>query len=87
MLQPSILNEQEQEKLDKELLKAIKDKKDLSIIEEIIKKGADVNKADKDGQTPLHYACYNGHTETARALIEKEADVNKANKYGWTPIQ
>jgi hypothetical protein len=36
MLQSSILNREKQQKLDKELIQATRDKKDLSIIEEII---------------------------------------------------
>ncbi len=45
-----------QQKLNQELIQAISDKKDLAVIEEIIKKGANVNCADKNGWTPLHWA-------------------------------
>ena len=34
----------------------------------------------QDGDTPLHWACYNGHTEAALALIEKGANVDAADK-------
>ena len=30
----------------------------------------------KDGSTPLHYACRNGHKETVVALIDRGADIH-----------
>ena len=86
MPQSLISNEEKQQKLNEELLQATRNKKDLSIIEEIITRGANVNYADKNGETPLHWACYNGHTEVAIALIGKGANVNYADKNGWTPL-
>ena len=76
MLQQLTPNKEKQQELNQELIRAINNKKDLAVIEEIIKKGADVNCADKNGWTPLHFACQNGHTELALALIAKGADVN-----------
>jgi len=35
----------------------------------LIAAGADVNQADNDGWTPLHWAAGEGHTEVAEALI------------------
>ncbi len=52
----------------------------------LIEAGADVNKADKYGMTPLYRAAMRGHTETVKWLIEAGADVNKATKYGSTPL-
>lgn len=34
----------------------------------------DVNKADDDSATALHYACFMGHREVARVLLESGAD-------------
>ena len=31
----------------------------------------------QEGNTPLHVACENGHTETAQMLIDRRADVNR----------
>jgi len=59
----------DQPTLDQELIRAIQNKNDLSIIESIIRKGANVNCTNSAGATPLHLACDNGHTETASALI------------------
>jgi ankyrin repeat protein len=41
-----------------------------------------------DPGTPLNFACYYGHLETARFLIESGAAVNAAENtfYGWTPL-
>jgi hypothetical protein len=52
----------------------IQNKNDLSIIESIIRKGANVNCTNSAGATPLHLACDNGHTETASALIGNGAN-------------
>jgi Ankyrin repeats (3 copies) len=57
-----------------------------TVVLKLIEKGADVNLADKHGNTPLIEACCNGHTELALKLIEKGADVNLADKYENTPL-
>ena len=46
----------------------------------------DLNKVNKNGDTALIGAAYQGHTATAQALIQAGADVNKANKYGDTAL-
>ena len=48
--------------------------------------GVDVNKADKDGSTPLYEAASLGRTECVKLLIASGADVNKADKEGRTPL-
>ena len=48
---------------------------------------ADVNKADKDGDTPLYAASETGHYDVANLLVEKGAAVDKANKDGITPLE
>ncbi len=53
----------------------------------LITAGADVNKADKYGMTPLRAAACNDHTECVRHLLAAPGiDVNKADKYGRTPL-
>ena len=37
----------------------------------LIEKGAEVNKGDMHGSTPLHTAAYKGHENVVKALIEK----------------
>lgn len=64
------------------------------IIEFIVKSGADVNFATKEGYTPLHFNMdLNGPSGTgelpyrvARLLKDHGADTEKRNHYGWTPL-
>ena len=52
----------------------------------LIELGADINKANDDGATPLYIATEKGHEAVVRALIEADADVNKANDDDETPL-
>ena len=45
-----------------------------------------MNTANKDGFTPLHAACENGHIAVVEELLNRRARVNFANKYGFTPL-
>ncbi|WP_341816496.1 ankyrin repeat domain-containing protein [Wolbachia endosymbiont (group A) of Agelastica alni] len=56
------------------------------VTELLIKKGAEVDKANQYRCTPLHYAAENGHTEIVNALIGKGADVNAVGEDEWTPL-
>jgi len=47
---------------------------------------ADVNKADKDGCTPMLWAAAGKHTKTIQILAKHNADVNKSSKHGQTPV-
>ncbi len=53
---------------------------------EQIKAGADVNRAQPDGTTPLMWAVYRTDYEVAQALIAKKADANSGNQFGATPL-
>lgn len=52
----------------------------------LINNGANVNIADKDGQTALFYACRQGKSELALLLIKAGADINIKDKRGYTPF-
>jgi len=46
----------------------------------------DVNYADKEGWTPLHYAASWGKVNSISFLLEKGADLEATNAKGWTPF-
>ncbi|MGL9779643.1 MAG: ankyrin repeat domain-containing protein [Wolbachia sp.] len=56
------------------------------VTELLIKKGAEVDKANQYGCTPLHYAAENDHTEIVKTLIGKGADVKAVGEDKWTPL-
>lgn len=47
--------------------------------------GADIDAADTNGRTALHYALRYGSQDVARYLIKKGADYNRADNSGVTP--
>lgn len=51
-----------------------------------IRAGANVNAAQADGTTPVHWAVYQVDYEILDALIAKKAKVNVRNDFGSTPI-
>ncbi len=48
--------------------------------------GLDVNAAEHDGTTALHWAAQTGQADLVTALIRARADVNARNRYGIAPI-
>src|SRR5258707_11227917 len=48
--------------------------------------GADVNAAQGDGTTPLHWAVYKIDADLARALLERGAKPDVLNSYGSSPL-
>jgi uncharacterized protein len=53
---------------------------------ELLKGGADINRADPDQTTPLVLALMNLHFDYAAFLIKSGADVNRWDLYGQTPL-
>ena len=52
----------------------------------LLQKRADVNAAEADGMTALHWAARNNDLATARLLLRAGANVKAANRYGMTPL-
>lgn len=60
---------------------------DKNTVKELLRAGADFDKADDHGNTALHYALESGNGETACYLIRKGADYSRTNNQGRTPGQ
>ena len=58
------------------------------VVQLLLDKGADPNKADRAGSTPLHKAAYYwDHKDVVRLLLGRGADPNKEDGDGVTPIK
>ena len=53
---------------------------------ELLAKGADVNAAQGDGATPLHWAAYKIDLELVRMLLDRGAKPDAVNRYGSSPL-
>ena len=61
-------------------------KNNAKFVEYFIKKNDDVNKKNKNGDTPLHLAFKIGNYEIIRLLLENGANLKIKNKKGFTPF-
>jgi ankyrin repeat protein len=59
---------------------------DLERVDEMLRRGADINKLAPDGMTPLMRASYQGHGELISHLLRHGADPNKTAKDGASPL-
>lgn len=55
-------------------------------IRALIRQHVDINAAQPDGMTSLHWATYHDDTEIVQLLISAGANVKVANRYGVTPL-
>ena len=63
-----------------------KKKGHLDILRLLVEAGADVNKADNNGETSLWMASKEGNLEVVRLLLDAGANVDKADNKGMTPL-
>ncbi len=62
------------------------EKKDTAKISVLLKQGADVNAAQVDGMTALHWAAYYDDLPATTLLVKAGANVKAANRYAVTPL-
>jgi ankyrin repeat protein len=62
------------------------ERSDRASVRALIERRVDVNGAQIDGMTALHWAAYLDDIETAKLLVDAKAEVNAANRYGVTPL-
>ncbi|KAJ6707367.1 POTASSIUM CHANNEL SKOR-LIKE [Salix viminalis] len=59
---------------------------DLYQLKGFIRAGADPNRTDYDGRSPLHLAASRGYEDTTLFLIQEGVDINIKDKFGNTPL-
>lgn len=59
---------------------------DIALVQKLLRLGANPNRYDQDGKTPLHHASIKGHTEVAKILLESGADPNAKDHLDYTPL-
>ena len=62
------------------------EQRNRALVRTLLGGGADVNAAQVDGMTALHWAVYNDDAEMAGALVRSRANVNATNRYGVAPL-
>jgi ankyrin repeat protein len=62
------------------------EKMDRARIRTLLQQHVDVNAAQIDGMTALHWAAYRDDLETAEMLVRAGANVKAVNRYGVTPL-
>ena len=83
--EPWICCSPNQKTLNKKLIKAAKHG-DISEVEKLIEKIADVNVTDKYRNTALHLAAYDGNLKIVEALVSAGAELNTRDVHGMTAL-
>ena len=59
---------------------------DAAAVRTLLDRGADVNAAEPDGTTALHWAAHNEDLDVAARLVEAGAEVDATTRYGVAPL-
>jgi uncharacterized protein len=62
------------------------EQRNAALVRTLLGSGGDVNAAQVDGMTALHWAVYHDDAETAALLVRSRANVNATNRYGVAPL-
>src|SRR5262245_30160099 len=62
------------------------ERRDQAGVRALLQSGIEVNAAQVDGTTALHWAAYNDDAETVALLLRARANVNAVNRYGVPPL-
>ena len=62
------------------------EQRDKTSVRKLLGTGVDVNAAQVDGTTALHWAAYHDDAETVALLVRAGANVNAVNRYGVPPL-
>jgi len=62
------------------------EKHDSAAVRALLEQRADVNSAQVDGMTALHWAVYHEDFDIAQSLVAAGADVTAENRYGVPPL-
>ena len=68
---------------DHEIIEAAR-RGDAAAVGSLLDRGADVDAAQGDGMTALHWAAERGHAEIAEVLLSASADVEAKTRIGFT---
>ncbi len=63
------------------------EQRDKASVRTLLQTGVDVNAAQIDGTTALHWAAYHDDAEMVALLVRAGADVNAVNRYGVPPLE
>lgn len=68
-----------------ELINGVKNK-NLPAVEALLNKGENVNGANAQGNTALHYAVATNNADMVKLLLKHNADMNAKNNKSWSPL-
>lgn len=59
---------------------------DVHALKKCLGEGAEVNRKDQNGWTPLHWASFKGRIKSVKVLLEHGAEVDSVDDAGYTPL-